>query len=126
MSGIRILRIFALAVILSGWTATAAPAAEPPYEKKLVRLAEVLGSIHYLRVLCGEPGTQWRDQMQALLEAENPDDSRRAKLIASFNRGYRSYGGVYSSCTDSAIAAIARFMKEGEGLSREIVTRYGN
>ncbi len=101
-------------------------AADPPYEKKLVRLAEILGSIHYLRNLCGEKGTRWRDEMESLLQTEKPAPDRRAKLIASFNRGYRSFGGVYSACTDSAITAIGRYMSEGEGLSREIVTRYRN
>ena len=29
-------------------------AVEAPYEQNLLRLAEVLGSLHYLRNLCGE------------------------------------------------------------------------
>lgn len=130
MSG-DFVRSLALAILLTGSgllvvSNDAALAADPPYEKKLVRLAEVLGSIHYLRNLCGEKGTRWRDEMEALLQTEKPAPERRAKLIASFNRGYRSFGGVYSSCTDSAITAIGRYMNEGEGLSREIVTRYRN
>lgn len=124
-------RTLALATLMIGSglllaATSGAMAADPPYEKKLVRLAEVLGSIHYLRNLCGEKGTGWRDEMEALLKTEKPDPDRRAKLIASFNRGYRSFGGVYSECTDSAVTAIGRYMTEGEGLSREIVTRYRN
>jgi uncharacterized protein (TIGR02301 family) len=64
--------------------------------------------------------------MQALLETEKPDEARRARFIASFNRGYRSFEGTYSSCTESAAEAIRRYMREGETLSRDIAARYGN
>jgi uncharacterized protein (TIGR02301 family) len=101
-------------------------AVEAPFQTRLLRLAEVLGSLHYLRNLCGEEGTQWRDQMQKLIDAENPEPDLRARYVASFNRGYRSYEGTYVKCTASATEAIARFMKEGEELSRDIAVRFGN
>lgn len=104
----------------------AARAAEAPYEGNLMRLAEILGSLHFLRNLCGEHGTKWRDQMDALLKSENPDPDRRARLGASFNRGYRSYSEIYTACTVSATEAIGRYMKEGETLARETASRYGN
>ncbi|PRD46009.1 TIGR02301 family protein [Phyllobacterium phragmitis] len=106
--------------------AAAATVNEPPYEAKLIRLAEILGSLHYLRNLCGEPGNEWRDRMNAIIAAEKPEKPRRARIISSFNRGYRAFSEVYSSCTDSSVAAIDRYMKEGEGLSNEIAARYGN
>lgn len=100
--------------------------AESPFEPGLMRLAEVLGSLHFLRNLCGEKGDQWRVEMQKLLDSENPDAERRARFIASFNHGYRSFGGTYTQCTASAAEAISRYMKEGETLSRDIASRYGN
>jgi uncharacterized protein (TIGR02301 family) len=103
-----------------------ARAVEAPFERSLVRLAEILGSLHFLRNLCGEPGEKWRGEMEKLLEAENPDPARRAKFVASFNRGYRSFAGTYTSCTASATEAIRRYMKEGEDLTREVAARYGN
>ena len=103
-----------------------AVAVEAPFEARLMRLAEVLGSLHYLRNLCGENGNHWRDQMEKLLELEKPDAARRARFIANFNRGYRSFGDIYVNCTKSAAEAISRYMKEGEALSREIAGRYGN
>lgn len=116
------------ACLAVGITATPAPAraAEAPFEPGLMRLAEVLGSLHFLRNLCGEKGDQWRVEMEKLLESENPDPDRRARFIASFNRGYRSFSGTYTQCTPSATAAITRYMKEGETLSRDIASRYGN
>jgi len=106
--------------------ATPARAVEAPFEKDLRRLAELLGSLHYLRNLCGDEGTTWRNEMEKLLAAENPDEARRAMLVAHFNQGYRSFGSTYTSCTPAAVAAIDRFMIEGRDLTREIATRYGN
>jgi uncharacterized protein (TIGR02301 family) len=103
-----------------------ARAVEAPFEPGLLRLAEILGSLHFLRNLCGEKGDRWRTEMENLLETENPDPTRRALLVASFNRGYRSFGSTYTQCTPSATEAINRYMKEGENLSRDIASRYGN
>lgn len=115
-----------LAALVPVLLASPARSAEAPFEGSLMRLAEILGSLHFLRNLCGEDGTQWRGQMEKLLEAEKPDPARRAKFIASFNRGYRSFEGAYEKCTPSATEAIARYMKEGETLTREVAGRYGN
>ncbi len=119
----RVPLILALFLALSPATSRAA---EAPFEPGLMRLAEILGSLHFLRNLCGETGAEWRNQMENLLESENPDPERRARFIASFNRGYRSFGETYKSCTPSAVAAINRYMKEGEALTRDIASRYGN
>ena len=119
---------FMLVLTLAASTALAAPAraAEAPFEPGLMRLAEVLGSLHFLRNLCGEKGTQWRGEMEKLIQAENPSPERRARFIASFNRGYRSFDGTYTACTPSATEAISRYMKEGEAISRDIASRFGN
>lgn len=117
-------RAFALTLPLA--LVQPAAAVEAPFDPGLMRLAEVLGSLHFLRNLCGEKGNQWRGQMEKLLEAESPEPARRAQFISSFNRGYRSFEGTYHSCTSSATEAISRYMKEGEALTRDIATRYGN
>ena len=42
-----------------------------PFEPDLMRLSEILGALQYLRALCGaNEGQKWREQMQALLDAE--------------------------------------------------------
>lgn len=104
---------------------TTGRAVDAPYDAQLMRLAEILGSLHYLRHLCGEEDGGWRAQMEALLEAETPSEERREKLVASFNRGYRSFAAVYEDCTDSARQSIERYMREGEALTSDIVLRYG-
>ncbi|MCB1425135.1 MAG: TIGR02301 family protein [Zhengella sp.] len=105
--------------------AQAALAQSAPYDDKMLRLSEVLGSLHYLRNLCGEKGNDWRRQMEAVLEAESPEGERRKRYVAAFNRGYRSYAAIHTTCTDASMAAIESYMKEGEALSREIVVRFG-
>ena len=93
---------------------------------KLLRLSEILGAIHYLRTLCGSgEGNKWRDTMNGILEAEEPLPNRKARLIAHFNRGYRTFYGSYSSCTPLALLAVERYMEEGTLLSKQITDRYG-
>ncbi|WP_048647754.1 TIGR02301 family protein [Nitratireductor soli] len=121
-------RGYAIAICLMALSLTATPAhaVDATYEKPLLRLAEVLGAVHYLRNICGEDSDAWRTRMQELLAAEAPSQARREKLVASFNHGYRAFAGTYESCTAQALAAVERYMKEGALLSRDIAQRYGN
>jgi uncharacterized protein (TIGR02301 family) len=113
-------------VIAAPGTAAAQASVSVPYDKELLRLSEVLGSIHYLRNMCGEKSNDWRDRMQELLSVENPEPVRRARMVASFNRGYRTFDSVYTSCTEQALEAVDRYMKEGAELTREITGRYSD
>ena len=122
---VPVLTALTLAIGLAAGTARA-PAVEAPYEQQLLRLAELFGSLHYLRNLCGESGNAWREHMEALLVTEEPEPERRARMVASFNHGYRSFGSVYTTCTVSAVEAIERYMLEGETLTKDLVSRYGN
>lgn len=123
--GLILLRTLAVLAALAAAPLPAA-AAEAPYEARLLRLSEILGALHYLRNLCGERGSGWREEMDALLASENPPPERRAELVASFNRGYRAYAGIYTACTASATEAIRRYMQEGEAISRDTASRFGN
>ncbi|MBU0585084.1 MAG: TIGR02301 family protein [Alphaproteobacteria bacterium] len=118
--------ILAILLVAPLMMARPAQAVDQPFDAGLMRLAEVLGSLHFLRNLCGEKGDQWRGLMERLLAAENPDEERRARFVANFNRGYRSFEGTYTSCTASATEAIGRYTVEGETLARELAARYGN
>jgi uncharacterized protein (TIGR02301 family) len=89
-----------------------------PYDAQLFRLAEILGTVHYLRELCGaNEGQTWRDQMRELVASEGTNALRRAKLVESFNRGYRDYSRTYRSCTQPALVAIQRFMEQSAAIS---------
>lgn len=112
-----------------GTAAESRPAVEKtaPYDPQLSRLAEILGSVHYLRTLCGSPSSDWRQSMQQLLDAETANEpTRRERLTAAFNRGYRSFAAVHTSCTAAARTAEERYRNEGATLAAEITGRFGN
>lgn len=124
----------ALALLMAVVPARAqAPAVEqevrelpPAYEEEMLRLAEILGSLHYLRELCGaQEGQLWREQMQELLDKEEPTAERRARLIARFNRGYRGYREIHRECTPAAAEAANRYLRQGIRIAAEIPNRYG-
>jgi len=106
-----------------------APVVEPPpapYEKELLRLAEIIGSLALLRPLCTAPdGPEWGKRMQALLEAEGTTPGRKERLAGAYNKGYQAFALTYRACTPSAQEASARYLREGELLARNIAGRYG-
>jgi len=125
------------------------------YDEKLMRLAEVLGSLHYLANLC-PPAPQdktepkaaktkspaapppapappadggymiWRDYMQQLLAALRSDGRQNARLYAAFNRSYQSLAGNYGRCTPAAREALARYRLEGQNISAVLLENYGS
>ena len=131
-------RIFAAPIAVTIAVAaivTAVPAATPgasaqesaPYDEQLLRLAEILGALHHLRPLCGADGEAqaWRDQMTALVEAEQPSPERRRRLVERFNHAYRGFTETHRSCTDTARTLITRYTAEGAALAQEVVVRWG-
>ncbi|KFB10573.1 TIGR02301 family protein [Nitratireductor basaltis] len=118
--------ILAMAAVTALLATAPARAIETPYDNQLLRLSEVLGSVHFLSNLCGEKSDVWRERMLSLLQAEGPEDERRSNMIARFNHGYRSFQAIYRRCTPSARHAFRRYMDEGAKISDEMVLRYGN
>lgn len=101
--------------------------APAPFDGDLQRLAEILGTLHYLRGVCGtNEGQKWRGEMQALVDAETPSGERRSRMIASFNRGYNGFQQTYRTCTPAATVAIRRYLDEGSRISRDLTARYAN
>ena len=97
------------------------------FETSLTRLAEILGALHYLRGICGaNEGLKWRNEMQALVDAEAQGGERKARLTAAFNRGYRGYQQNYRTCTPAADVVIRRYLDEGSKIARDMTARYAN
>jgi uncharacterized protein (TIGR02301 family) len=93
-----------------------------PYDNQLFRLAELLGTLHYLRELCGaNEGQVWREHMRELVASEGTNALRRAKLVESFNRGYRDYSRTYRTCTQPALTAIQRFMDQASAIADGLI-----
>lgn len=110
-------RQFALMVALT-LGAPAYAAEVKPYDERLMRLAELMGAVHYLRELCSaNDGQLWRERMADLVEAEGTTALRKARLSRKFNQGYRNYSRSYLSCTPSAQDTISRFLAEGVQLA---------
>jgi uncharacterized protein (TIGR02301 family) len=123
----RAVLLVCLSLMLAGRFVVPATAQSRPFDNDLRRLAEILGSLHYLRNLCGaNEGQKWRNQMQALIDAEAQSGAQRAQMILSFNRGYRTFQQSYRTCTPPAEIAIRRYLEEGAKISREVTARYGN
>lgn len=116
------------AVASLSWGPALAQTAQPadpdarPYDAQIYRLSEILGAVHYLRELCGAAeGQVWRNQMRDLVNAEGTSALRRARLVDSFNKGYRGYARTYRTCTRPAVLAINRFMEQGSSIASTLV-----
>jgi uncharacterized protein (TIGR02301 family) len=123
----RLIFVVACAALLAAEAPARAEVASAPYDGNLQRLAEILGALHYLRAVCGaNEGQKWRNEMQALVDAEAPHGERRARMIASFNRGFRGYQQTYRTCTPAADLVIRRYLEEGSKIARDVTARYAN
>ena len=106
--------------------AQAPDAPPPPYEPQLLRLSEIMGSLAWLREVCGDnDGDQWRAGMRRLMEAEAQTEARRERLAGAYNRGFRSYEMLHRTCTPNTRAIIERFLEEGGKLAGDITGRFG-
>jgi uncharacterized protein (TIGR02301 family) len=98
-----------------------------PYDHDLERLSEILGALHFLRGICNsDEGQKWRNEAQALIDAEAPAGDRHDQMVAGFNRGYRGFQQNYRTCTPAADAVIRRYLEEGAKIARDITARYAN
>ncbi|AWN46076.1 TIGR02301 family protein [Methylobacterium terrae] len=102
------------------------PDAPAPYDRDLLRLSEIIGSLSFLRELCGNPDApEWPARMRALLDSEGTSPGRRDRLAGAYNRGYGGYAVTYRVCTPSAVEAATRYIAEGERLSVTLAGRFG-
>ena len=98
----RRILILALLGLFTLGTPARAQDSVAPYDATLQRLAEILGALHYLRGICGaNEGQKWRNQMQALVDAEAPTGSYRAiALWERRHKGDHGNSGLMSSRAD--------------------------
>ena len=119
--------LLVLLIAALGTGSARAQDAAAPFDNDLQRMSEILGALHYLRGVCGNnEGAKWRNEMQALVDAETPSGERRARMIAGFNRGYNGFQQTYRTCTPAATIAIRRYIDEGSRISRDLTARYAN
>ena len=99
--------------------------APPPYEPQLLRLAEIIGALAYLRDLCGDgDGDSFRTKLSILVETEGNTEARKDALAGAFNRGFRDYELTYRACTPTAREIVVRFLDEAGRIAKDVATRY--
>lgn len=118
------LRQIAIAACLLVLGALPALAIDPPYQRQMERLSEIMGSLYFLQPLCGTNRTDWRAQMADLIALDQPDEDRRQRLAGAFNEGYTAYARFHRACTPAASAALSRLLDEAERTARDIHTRF--
>jgi uncharacterized protein (TIGR02301 family) len=99
-------------------------AIDPPYQRQMERLAEIMGSLYFLQPLCQPQTTDWRAQMAELITLDEPDEDRRQRLAGAFNGGYTAFARFHRACTPAAKEALTRLLTEAEKTAREIHTRF--
>ena len=99
-------------------------AIDPPYQRQMERLAEIMGSLYFLQPLCSTGIEDWRAQMAELIALDEPDEDRRQRLAGAFNVGYTAYSRFHHACTPAAREALARLLVEAERNARDIHTRF--
>ncbi len=109
------------------------PAAEPspdskpaPYEPDLLQLADIIGSLAYLRHICnGHDATLWHQKMLSLVETEGRTPAIRDRLVGAYNAGFKAYASAHRTCLAGTEEASVRLSRDGERLARRLAGRYG-
>ena len=119
----RVLSTVLLALSLTGLPLSSAHA----LPREMMRLAEVLGAVHYLRPLCGShEGQKWRNQMVRMLNSVPASGDDKQVLISHFNIFYYRYRDAYPRCTGNAVRDANRLVSEGQRLAEALARRgYG-
>jgi uncharacterized protein (TIGR02301 family) len=113
-----------LPLLLALTFATPTLAIDPPYQRQMERLAEIMGSLYYLQPLCKTGSEDWREQMSELIALDEPNEDRRQRLAGSFNTGYTGFARLHRNCTPASREALSRLMSEAQQLARSIHTRF--
>jgi uncharacterized protein (TIGR02301 family) len=119
---VKFLRFFVVAALLT--LASPTWAIDPLYQRQMERLAEIIGSLYFLQPLCTTEPTDWRAQMNDLINLDQPDEDRRQRLAGAFNGGYTAFARFHRACTPAAKEALVRLLTEAEKTAREIHTRF--
>lgn len=114
----------ALALML-GCAAASLPAhadnAQDNLTAGLVRLAEILGSVHHLREVCGaDEGALWRNKMIDMMNVASLDAEARQRMISHFNEAYYRAQSMFPECSGSAAAQSNALFDEGRKLAASL------
>ncbi len=93
------------------------------FENGLMRLAEILGSIHHLRNICGaNDGPLWRNKMIDMMNVAELSAPDRKKIISHFNDAFYSARTRYPDCTTDAARRANLLFNEGHRLAKKLAS----
>ncbi len=124
MTQLKLFRRVLLALLVVSFGTSSSWAIDPPYQRQMERLAEIMGSLYFLQPLCQPQTADWRAQMSELINLDEPDEDRRQRLAGAFNGGYTAFARFHRQCTPAAKEALTRLLTEAEKTAREIHTRF--
>lgn len=121
----RLALICALCVAAAALVAPEAEAQSNRAQRDLVRLSEILGSLHYLRGNCvRSERNEWQRSFERLLVLQNPSAALKKNMNGAFNNAYNYYHRNYPTC-DPVAARVARDLaRDGERLSKSLLFEY--
>ena len=112
--------LLALAVFAAAMPAVAQDRSVAQREA-LVGLTRVLGESQALSQACEGPSERrWRDRMERLVDAEQPDEDLAARMTASFNAGLAEGRRIYPACGEGARRALALAAVRGRDLAEAL------
>ncbi|KKB10721.1 hypothetical protein VE25_16490 [Devosia geojensis] len=123
LSALPVKRLLAAAT-LALCLGSQALAVDPPYQREMERLAEIMGSLYFLQPLCNGGNEDWRAQMAELIALDEPEEERRQRLVGAFNDGYQAFARFHRACTPAARTAFQRLLSEAESTARNIHSRF--
>jgi len=104
------------------------PAFTPAYEKPMLDLSEIIGSLAFLTSLCapsGEPNA-WQRRMEGLVASEGEASGISEKLMGAYNQGYVAFSTTHRQCSPAAKAAQTLLIHDAARLARMLERRYGS
>lgn len=117
--------ILAVSLILAGLLVTLPVAWSQSnygrHQTRLVRIAEIMGGLHYLRGICDKEKNQvWRGNMLRLLDLEQPPQDVRERMVSRFNSYFDREKRSHATCNRKATREIKRLAGEGQQLTSEL------
>ena len=117
----RAFAIISLAALTLVASAASAQERSPAERQTLIDLSYVLGESHALRQACAGAEDQfWRQRMQRLVQAEQPDAAFDRRLKESFNTGFVAGQTAFSSCSPQSRQAESRAAARGRALAASL------
>ena len=121
LCGFRTGKAAACGLLAGALVLSTGPSRAEPTAEGLVRIAEILGSVHHLRAVCGaREGLLWRDKMIELLDTAPDDAPRREILVSHFNDAYHRSEAEYPHCSPAAAVRADALLEEGRRLAARL------